>query len=192
MYHLRQSQPFITTGMMHLSETSAPELKLKAYHARLMITFLTVCCKAQLDEACRGPGGHNADPELVLCFVTCAALSNWHLQLERLPRYLTAAEGCEIYRMGMSFLRPYKLLAQRHVASGSLLFPLKPRHHTYLEACNQMRQWRYNLRFRHCFRDEDALGQTKSIVRKVHRNLLEVRTLSRLALRFKEAPPDRQ
>ena len=177
--------------MMHISQTQPPELKLKAYHARLMIPFLTVCCQAQLDRSCQGGAGHGADPELVLCLACCAALSNWHLELERMPRYLSAQEGDEIFRMAFKFLMPYRVLAQRHALSGSLSFPLKPRHHAFVEANAIMRDWRYNMRHRHCFRDEDALGGVKHIVRRVHRSLLELRTMCRIGLRFKEAPPDR-
>ena len=172
--------------MLHLSETSAPELKLKAYHARIFISFLADCLERNMDNNAAAA----ADPDFFLSLAAAAGIANWHLELEMARRYLTEDQAEALHRRGMQFLDTYRLLARRHSASGSLLFPLKPRHHAFVEINKQLRAWRYNPRFKHCFRDEDMLGVVKHIVRRCHRQMLEIRGLCRLSLRYKLAPPD--
>ena len=183
---MRQSQPFITAGMLHLSETSAPELKLKAYHARIFIAFLADCLETHMNNNAAAA----VDPDFFLSLAATAGLANWHLELEVAGRYLSQAQAEGLHRRGMQFLDTYRLLARRHAQSGSLLFPLKPRHHAFVEINKQVLRWRYNPRFKHCFKDEDMLGIVKHIVRRCHRQMLEIRGLCRLSLRYKQAPPD--
>ena len=182
-----QSQSWLTVGMLHLSDTAAPELTLKAYHARVFLAFLVVCTHRQL-EHCRE--SNQADDDLLLIHASCVALADWHQHLEASPRYLSEAQAGEMQRLAYKFLVVYKTLAIRHARASSLRFPLRPKHHGFQELNAQMAAERYNMRFRHTFRDEDQMGQVKTIVKGVHKNLLELRTLWRLQLRLKAAPSD--
>ena len=169
---VRQSQPFITVGMLHLGGSTSPELTLKAYHSRVFLAFLTVT----LEDVYRSRPG---DTELMLCLGVTSALAQWHLYLEKCPRYLTESQSSEFLRLSGKFLKVYKTLAIRHAQAGDLLYPMKPKLHAYQELNVQMARERYNARYLHAFRDEDSIGQTKAIVRCVHKDLLELRTLCR-------------
>ena len=182
-----QSQPFITMGMLHLSETTPPELTLKAYHARLFLAFLVACTHSELETR---RARNEMDDDLMLICAACSALADWHQLLEKCPRYLDDTQCGELKRLCMKFLMVYKTLAMRHAVASSLRFPLKPKHHSFQELVNQMCTEHYNARFRHTFRDEDQLGQCKKIIRGVHKSLLEHRTLYRLQLRLRAAPAD--
>ena len=179
--------PWLTVGMLHLSDTTAPELTLKAYHARVFLAFLVVCTHAQLE---RSRASNQADDDLLLIHASCAALADWHQLLEASPRYLSEGQAAELQRLAYKFLVVYKTLAIRHARASSLRFPLRPKHHGFQELNAQMAAERYNMRFRHTFRDEDQMGQVKAIIRGVHKNLLELRTLWRLQLRLKHAQSD--
>ena len=182
-----QSQPYITIGMLHLSESMPPELTLKAYHARLFLAFMVLCTHTEL-EARRSR--NETDDDLLLIFSSCSALADWHQLLEECPRYLNDQQCDGLRRLCYKFLKVYKTLALRHALANSTRFPLKPKHHAYQELVEQMCSEHYNCRHRHTYRDEDQLGQVKKIVRCVHKSLLEHRTLYRLQLRLKAAPAD--
>ena len=47
-----------------------------------------------------------------------------------------------------------------------------------------MKRELYNVRFFHCFQDEDHIGTCKGLARRVHRKLLELRVLGRFLLRL--------
>lgn len=47
-----------------------------------------------------------------------------------------------------------------------------------------MKRERYNVRYFHCFQDEDHIGVCKGLARRVHRKLLELRVLGRFLLRL--------
>ena len=82
-------------------------------------------------------------------------------------------------------LRVYRLLAAKHAGTGSLTFPLRPKLHVLQEICDFTEQSLLNARFYHTFKDEDAMGFTKRICKRVHKGLLELRTLCRLMLRYR-------
>ena len=168
--------------MLHLD--SAPELTLKAYHGRVMVAFLAVCA----ESAQSALGGLGVDPDLDLTVVCCQLIAKWHLKLELYNRYLSRAEADELSALSLQFLRVYRSLAQQHAARGSLCWPLRPKHHAYQELNRMMSLQLYNARFRHCFRDEDQMGQVKNIARRVHRSVMEVRTLCRVSLKLKACP----
>ena len=180
LHNIPQTQPFLTAGMLHLSSPQGPELTLKAYHGRVFIQFLAACTQALLDKL-----GANNDPELVLLLAVCHGFSSWHLRLEALPRNLTREQALELQSMMDETLRVYRLLAARHAGTGSLRFPLRPKLHGLQEICHFMVLTRVNARFNHTFRDEDAMGFTKRVCKRVHKGLLEVRTLCRLLMRYR-------
>ncbi|CAE7209454.1 unnamed protein product [Symbiodinium sp. CCMP2456] len=174
-----QSQPFLTVGMLHLSSPQGPELTLKAYHGRVFVQFMAACCQALLQQC-----GNN-DDELVLLQAVSHGFASWHLRLEAFPRVLTYGQARELRTSMDENLRVYKLLATRHSAAGSLRFPLRPKLHGLQEICYFMEQHLISCRFWHTFRDEDAMGFTKRVCRRVHKGLLEVRTLCRLLMRYR-------
>ena len=167
--------------MPHLGGSTAPELTLKAYHSRVFLAFLAVTCETAV-------ASQPDDTELLLCLGATSALAQWHLYLERCPRYLTEEQTSEMMRLSLKFLTVYKTLAIRHALARSLRFPMKPKLHSFQELNLQMMRERYNVRYLHTYRDEDMIGQTKAIVRAVHKDLLELRTLCRLSLRLAAAP----
>ena len=170
--------------MLHLGargEATAPELTLKAYHGRVMVSFLATCTEAAQTDL----GGPGVDADLDLTVVCCQLIAQWHLLLEQCGRYLSREEADELSAVALRFLRVYRALAQNHSARGSLCWPLRPKHHAFQELNRMMSLQLYNVRYRHCFRDEDMMGQVKHIARRVHSSVMEVRTLCRLSLRLK-------
>ena len=180
LHRICQTQPMLTTGMLHLNSPQGPELTLKAYHGRVFIQFLTACCQALLDQL-----GENNDPEMVLLLAVCHGFASWHLRIEALPRYLTREQALELQSMMDETLRVYRLLAARHAGTGSLRFPMRPKLHGLQEICHFMLLTLVNCRFNHTFRDEDAMGFTKRVCKRVHKGLMEVRTLCRLLMRYR-------
>ena len=47
----------------------------------------------------------------------------------------------------------------------------------------------YNMRFYHCYIDEDCIGTLKGLCRRVHKSLLELRVLLRFLLRLQTHRP---
>ena len=179
LHGIAQSQAFLTVGMLHIGpSSSAPELTLKAYHGRVFVAFLASCCQALLSS--QGEG----DDELVLLLAVSHTLAQWHLKVESYPRYLTPAQGDHLIELSNHFLHCYKALAVRHSAKGSLAFPLRPKLHAFAEINYFARQQCLNPRFRHCFKDEDMMGAVKHVARRVHKGLLELRTLCRLLMLY--------
>ena len=180
LHGIMQSQPFITVGMLHLgtaAKPTTPELTLKAYHGRVFLAFLSVCCEVALQSA-------SDDAELQLITALTSSLASWHLKVEAFGRYLTGEQAAELWRLSERAVLIYRELSARHIAMGSLCWPMKPKLHAYQEINWFMVISRYNCRFTHCFRDEDCMGLVKHVARRCHRELLEFRTLCRLQLRF--------
>ena len=180
LHGIMQSQPFITIGMLHLgtaAKPTTPELTLKAYHGRVFLAFLSVCCEVALQRA-------SDDAELQLITALTSSLASWHLKVESFGRYLAVEQAAELWRLSERVVRIYRELSARHIAMGSLCWPMKPKLHAYQEINWFMQKSLYNCRFTHCFRDEDCMGLVKHVARRCHRELLEFRTLCRLQLRF--------
>ena len=91
LHGIHHSQVVITVGMMHLSDAAYPELTLKAYNGRVMVSFLATCCQA----AC----AQGADLGLTTSAMT--HLSNWLLLIEGLGRYLEPGDANHVYNLGM-------------------------------------------------------------------------------------------
>ena len=179
VHSIEQSQPFITVGMLHL-QYGCPELSLKAYHSRVFVQFMASCCEAALSNG-------SPDKELILLLAVTHNLAQWHLKLEAFPRYLTTEMAQELIKLGDAALRAYRGLARLHSRRGSPYWALKPRLHVFQEINYGAARRLYNPRYSHCFRDEDQMGAVKHIVRRVHKNMLETRTLCRLQLRYANA-----
>ncbi|CAE7369880.1 unnamed protein product [Symbiodinium sp. CCMP2592] len=180
LHGIMQSQPFITIGMLHMgtaAKPTTPELTLKAYHGRVFVAFLSVCCEVALQSA-------GDDAELQLITALTSSLASWHLKVEACGRFLTAEQAAELWRLSERAVLIYRELSARHIAMGSLCWPMKPKLHAYQEINWFMVKSLYNCRFTHCFRDEDCMGLVKHVARRCHRDLLEFRTLCRLQLRF--------
>lgn len=111
--------------MLHLGGSTAPELTLKAYHSRVFLAFLAVTCETAV-------ASQPDDTELLLCLGATSALAQWHLYLERCPRYLTEEQTSEMMRLSLKFLTVYKTLAIRHALARSLRFPMKPKLHSLI------------------------------------------------------------
>ena len=183
VHGIMQSQPFITAGMLHLNSPQGPDLTLKAYHSRVFVQFLACCCSLLLNA----PDGDNHDGELVLLLGVTHSLAQFHLRLEAYPRYLTTAQAQKLRGLCEEFLRCYKELATRAIRAGSLCWPLRPKLHGMQELCAFMQRHLYNVRFSHCFADESCMGSTKHVCRRVHKSMMETRTLCRLLMHYRSA-----
>ena len=66
-----QSQGWITVGMVHISDVQAPELTLKANHARVFLAYMAASLQAALEN-------NRDDDDLLLMASACAYLAEWH------------------------------------------------------------------------------------------------------------------
>ena len=71
--------------MTSKNPTDYPELRLKAWTNRVLVSFLSVC----LQDLCNTLPNDQVDQELMLATVSLTKMSDWLLQLERTPRYMT-------------------------------------------------------------------------------------------------------
>ena len=180
VHSVMQTQPFLTAGMLHCGVGQTPELTLKAYHGRVFISYMASCCSVALRDQ---PDGQ--DQELILMLAASHNLSMWHQALESYPRFLSPAQADNLIMLSNRFLLAYRKLAEIHANKNSLAFPLRPKLHAFQEINFIAKQCLWNPRHRHCFKDEDCMGIVKHIARRVHRNLLEMRTLCRLLMLYK-------
>ena len=179
------SQSSITKGMLFHSKqhTDFPCLTLKAYNARVMLPFLARCLGIAF-KSCQ------TDCELGLAYACCQRLSAFFDLLERSPRYLTPAQAELLETHGLRYSELYMRLAKISVSQGKLRWKLIPKHHVFVEhLVKGMRQSEANIRYTHCFIDEDFIGTIKALCRRVHPRLLEMRVLGRWLLRLKVWKP---
>lgn len=81
----RHYQPFIPVSVMQVKAGDYPEMRLKAWTSRVLTTFLSVC----LQDLSNTAPNDQVDQELMLATVSLTKLSDWMLQIERTPRYMT-------------------------------------------------------------------------------------------------------
>ena len=93
----RLSLPIITTG--HFDETSG-ELRLKAWHTRVMVAFLAVC----LQQVVVATPEAERTTDLILSAQATLQIANWNLDLEMCPIDLSQEEGNRLYIQGMAVL----------------------------------------------------------------------------------------
>ena len=90
-------------------------------------------------------------------------------------------------------LNPYKPINPKHKCTNLCISHHIATHARKLHAFQElnwfMAKTLYSARFRHCYRDEDMMGVVKSLCRRVHRNMLEWRVLTRLLLRYRYCTP---
>ena len=93
----RLSIPNITTG--HFDEIPG-ELRLKAWHSRVMVAFLAVC----LQQVVVATPEAERTTDLILSAQATLQIANWNLDLEMCPIDLSQEEGDRLYIQGMAIL----------------------------------------------------------------------------------------
>lgn len=94
---IRHYQPFIPVSVLVVKDGEYPELRLKAYTSRVLTTFLALC----LRDLCTS--NDVEDKELMMATVSMTKLSDWMLQLERTPRYMTRAHANQLEALSWEF-----------------------------------------------------------------------------------------
>ena len=93
----RLSIPIITTGHFDMAPG---ELRLKAWHSRVMVAFLAVCLQQVV--AATPPAERSLD--LTLIATATLQISNWNLDLENCPIDLAEEQANRLYDDGMQHL----------------------------------------------------------------------------------------
>lgn len=88
----RHYQPFIPVTVLAVKPGEYPELRLKAWTSRILTTFLSIC----LQDLFNRLPNDRVDQELMLATVSLTKLSDWMLQLERTPRYMTQEQANQL------------------------------------------------------------------------------------------------
>ena len=131
-----------------------------------------------------GAGNELLCKELKLASAATTAMCAFLDGMESSPRYLSDDQCRYLHEAMQSFLELYEVLIatsnERHTARWKAV----PKHHLAWHMVEEMDKSRYNVRFYHSFQDEDFLGQWKTLVQSVPKDLLEYRCLTRYLLRL--------
>ena len=179
----RHSQATLTSGMLGFEGGAYPSLNLKAWNSRLFVVYFEIVLRELVDS------GAGADEELLhkelkLASAATTAMCAFLHGMESSPRYLTD-EQCRFMHDSMqAFLELYEVLIGTSNARGTARWKAVPKHHSAWHLVEEMDRTHYNVRFYHSFADEDYIGQWKSLVQSVPKDLLEYRCLTRYLLRL--------
>ncbi len=100
----RHYQHPICAALILVKDGEYPELRIKAYASRVLVTFLQHKV-ANLATALREQSDDNTiDPNVVLANGVLSSMCNWLLMLERANRYLSRAEADAIWNESLTFL----------------------------------------------------------------------------------------
>ena len=178
---ISHSQGTLTRNMIYHAKEGReyPMLTLKAYNGRVMLVFLTRCLQLLYHD-------YSADFELGLAWACCQRLCAFFDLLERRPRYLSEEDALQLNAHGQRYTQLYFRLAKLAISQNVLRWKLVPKNHIFsFHLCAEMARNQINIRFMHCYVDEDTMGTIKALARRVHRRLLEVRVLCRWQIRLK-------
>ena len=95
--HSRHYQQHIPITVLGISKSDYPELKLKAWTNRVMTAFLATC----MEDGCRKA---NPTPRFVLASGVMRKLSQWLLEVEMCPRYLSRQQAQYMYDLAIEYL----------------------------------------------------------------------------------------
>lgn len=127
---------------------------------------------------------NDADREVHLAHSVCKALSVFFDRMERTGRYLSHAEAREQSDLLMSFIRGYEKLAVLNVTQKTTRFKMLPKLHMLAHMAEDLVSYRYNIKFHHCYKDEDLVGLLKRLAIAVAKPIMEYRILLRWQLRL--------
>ena len=172
---LRHSQNFFSTGLIS-HDNGYPTLSCKAWNGRVLLIFLTRC----LDTL----GAQVHDTEICLSASTCKALCVFFDRMERAGRYLSDLQANELASACTAFIRGYDKLARLCVQKNVSRFKLIPKMHICRHFAEDIVRFKYNIKYRHCYKDEDCVEIMKRLACKVHAgSLMEYRIICRWLLR---------
>ena len=176
---ISHSQCYLTPAMLYHNKQGReyPCLTLKAFNGRVFLPFLCLCLKLLFRDS--------GDSEVGLAYTCMHRLSALMDLLERCGRYLLPEEARMLYRHGSRFADQYMRLAILCVRKRALRWHFTPKLHVMVRhLLMEPLITGENIRHQHCYIDEDMMGQLKGFCRRVHRSMLEFRTLSRFQLRL--------
>lgn len=176
MPQLRHSQNFFTTGLVS-HDNGYPYLTCKAYNGRVFLVFLTTCLDALLQQI-----GDNQ--EVTLAFSTSKAMCVSFDRIERYGRYLTNSEARDLHDALMGTVYGYQKLALLSIRQGISRWKFIPKLHCVVHLAEDALAFRYNIKYHHCFKDEDNIGLLKKLAVMVAKPLMEWRILLRWQLRL--------
>lgn len=185
-WHLRHSQGFITTGVLHSDRF--PCLTLKAHNAKLMLAFLDVCMAVQVAKL---RASNIVNGEVLNASCALRSLTVWFDRIERGGRFLSQPEADQIFSATKSFLSAYQRLGLASALSGGARWKYLAKLHAVRHLGENMAMTRVNARSYHCFRDEDHIGLLKRLAQRVTKGpLLEFRIPSRWLMRLDQWAPE--
>ena len=114
---------------------------------------------------------------------TCFADVNYFLLLPVAVLELFALAN-EMAAACTAFIRGYDKLARLCVQKNVSRFKLIPKMHICRHFAEDIVRFKYNIRYHHCYKDEDCVGIMKKLACKVHAgSLMEYRIICRWLLR---------
>ncbi|OLP87280.1 hypothetical protein AK812_SmicGene31512 [Symbiodinium microadriaticum] len=155
----------------------APSMNCKAWNGRIVLEYLaSVRARA---------AAFPTDPKIPLQAVAMTGLARFFGISERLPRLLEQEEANQLYHEGMLFINTALDLAQVSVRQMELTWNVTPKMHYFEHQLLETKRSCMNMRFHHCFTDEDAMRWTKLLARKANPPTFEQsvlkKSISRLA-----------
>ena len=155
---------FTREKLGHNNISQYPELKSKAYHCRILISWVAQLTASQVR---RTP---HASLHMKMRATCCWALSTFCWLVDEFGNYLTDNQIRQLQFHGQTFLITYQHLAATSYFQGTCLWSLKPKLHQFQHALKDLWVDRLNPRLYWCFGDESMIGILKRSAAKVHRS----------------------
>ncbi|CAE7278142.1 unnamed protein product, partial [Symbiodinium microadriaticum] len=155
----------------------APSMSCKAWNGRIVAEYLA--------SVRAGAASFSSDPKIPLQAVAMTALARFFGLSERMPRLLTRGEANQQYHEGMLFINKSLELAQVSVRQQELTWNVVPKLHYFEHQLLETKRTCMNMRYHHCFTDEDAMRWTKLLARKVNPGTFEAAMMKKSISRLK-------
>ena len=153
---------------------SNPELKYKAFHVRIIISWLA----HELDKEMQDP----ATCTLLHCPMAVGAygLANFFNSMDCFPRILSETQSVQMAGEMRTFLAAHLVCSVQCKQDKMMMFQTKPKFHAMIHMMEDILTDRENPKYSWCFGDEDYMGLCSSIAKQTHRSSCMTRSLQRL------------
>ena len=117
--------------------------------------------------------------------VRCAcmwALADMLSVLDQAGLWLTPDEQARAHSSGLLHMQCYQYLAAEALAARICNYKMRPKWHYVSHVVWRLAFSKFNVRFQHCFQDEDFMGKLARLCGKVHRSSQLLRLFQRYIL----------
>ena len=106
-----------------------------------------------------------------LRYVAVASLSEWVSLLDSLPLMLTEEQRATAFDLGQQFLNAYSVLHRCGIEQDVWCWGVRPKFHQLCHHIAHLERSRINVMWWSCWMEEDFMGRSAKITRKVYASL---------------------